>query len=64
MKLGEKEGFAMKAISSSIIVLSGAIMISTSMSGVSDLHRFLFFMGSGVVIIGVIGWLFQVVAKG
>jgi hypothetical protein len=54
----------MKAISSSIIVLSGAIMISTSMSGVSDLHKFLFFMGSGVVIIGLIGWLFQIAAKG
>ncbi|HEY4232037.1 MAG TPA: hypothetical protein VGM76_01295 [Lacipirellulaceae bacterium] len=53
----------MKAISSSIVVLAGAYMVSTGLSDMSDPHKILFFVGSGVGILGLIGWLFQVVGK-
>jgi hypothetical protein len=55
--------FRMKAISSSIVVLAGAYMVSTGLSDMSDPHKILFFVGSGVGILGLIGWLFQVVGK-
>ena len=55
--------YGMKAVSSSIIVVGGAIMVTGGLSGGSDRHTMLFFIGCGVGIIGLIGWLFQVVAK-
>jgi hypothetical protein len=53
----------MKAISASIVVLSGSVMVTIGLSGQSDLHKLLFFIGACVGVIGFIGWAFQMIAK-
>jgi uncharacterized membrane protein YGL010W len=53
----------MKDISASIVALAGAIMVTAGLSVGSDRHTILFFIGCGVGIVGLVGWVFQFVSK-